>query len=106
MRRRISKIYREIFLSYSYDTPPIYNYVPDADNMVTWKEYMEYGFEYGCNIPMRKSIWYPRFTIVPWRWQFVILSFLYHTVPAMFMDLSMVVVGKKPRFDKYILLKL
>uniref|UniRef100_A0A0A1XFL8 Fatty acyl-CoA reductase n=2 Tax=Zeugodacus cucurbitae TaxID=28588 RepID=A0A0A1XFL8_ZEUCU len=84
----------------TYDTPPIYNYVPDADNMVTWKEYMEYGFEYGCNIPMRKSIWYPRFTIVPWRWQFVILSFLYHTVPAMFMDLSMIVVGKKPRMLK------
>ncbi|XP_037946957.1 fatty acyl-CoA reductase wat [Teleopsis dalmanni] len=84
----------------SYDTPPIYNYVPDADNIVTWKEYMQFGFKYGCDIPLRKSIWYPRFTIVPSVWQYHLLSFLYHTIPAMLMDLSRIVVGKKPQMLK------
>ncbi|EDW81680.1 uncharacterized protein Dwil_GK10887 [Drosophila willistoni] len=83
-----------------YETPPIYNYVPDADNMVSWRRYMEEGFEYGCVIPMRKSIWYPRFTIVPHMWQYHILCFLYHTLPALFMDAIMIVIGKKPRMMK------
>lgn len=81
-----------------YETPPIYNYVPDAENMVTWRRYMEDGFEYGCDIPMRKSIWYPRFTIVPHMWQYHILCFLYHTLPALVMDAIMVIIGKKPRW--------
>ncbi|XP_017083272.1 fatty acyl-CoA reductase wat [Drosophila eugracilis] len=83
-----------------YETPPIYNYVPDAENMVTWRRYMEDGFEYGCDIPMRKSIWYPRFTIVPHMWQYHILCFLYHTLPALVMDAIMVIIGKKPRMMK------
>ncbi|KAH8381904.1 hypothetical protein KR009_000914 [Drosophila setifemur] len=83
-----------------YETPPIYNYVPDQDNMVTWRRYMEDGFEYGCDIPMRKSIWYPRFTIVPHMWQYHILCFLYHTLPALVMDAIMVIIGKKPRMMK------
>ncbi|KAL9888209.1 waterproof isoform 2-T2 [Glossina fuscipes fuscipes] len=83
-----------------YDSPPIYNYVPDASNRTTWRDYIEYGFKYGKDLPLRKSIWYPRFTVVPYKWQFYILSFLYHTVPALFMDLLMLVIGKKPRMLK------
>ncbi|XP_017856195.1 PREDICTED: putative fatty acyl-CoA reductase CG5065 [Drosophila arizonae] len=84
----------------TYETPPIYNYVPDVDNMVTWRNYMETGFKHVNDIPMRKSIWYPCFTIVPYMWQYHILCFLYHTLPAMFMDLIMVLMGKKPRMMK------
>lgn len=59
---------------------------------------MQTGFKYVNDIPMRKSIWYPCFTIVPHMWQYHILCFLYHTLPAMFMDLIMVLMGKKPRY--------
>lgn len=86
-----------ILFCFRYETPPIYNYVPDQENMVSWRRYMEDGFEYGCDIPMRKSIWYPRFTIVPHMWQYHILCFLYHTLPALVMDTIMVLIGKKPR---------
>lgn len=86
-----------LFLVRSYDNPPIYNFVPDANNMSTWREYITFGTEYGKNLPLRKSIWYPRFTIVPTKFQFYILAFFYHTLPALFMDMLMLVIGKKPR---------
>ncbi|KAM7359762.1 waterproof isoform 1-T2 [Cochliomyia hominivorax] len=84
----------------TYDNPPIYNFVPDANNMSTWREYITFGIDYGKNLPLRKSIWYPRFTIVPTKFQFYILSFFYHTLPALFMDMLMLVIGKKPRMLK------
>uniref|UniRef100_A0A1I8P794 Fatty acyl-CoA reductase n=1 Tax=Stomoxys calcitrans TaxID=35570 RepID=A0A1I8P794_STOCA len=84
----------------TYDTPPIYNYVPDSENISSWREFMEYAIEYGRKLPLRKSIWYPCFTIVSVKWQFALLSFLYHTLPALFMDMLMLVIGKKPRMLK------
>ncbi|XP_075145603.1 waterproof [Haematobia irritans] len=84
----------------TYDTPPIYNYVPDSENLSSWREFMEYAIEYGRKLPLRKSIWYPCFTIVSSKWQFSLLSFLYHTLPALFMDMLMLVIGKKPRMLK------
>ncbi|XP_065355218.1 fatty acyl-CoA reductase wat [Calliphora vicina] len=84
----------------TYDNTPIYNYVPDANNMSTWREYITFGTECGKSLPLRKSIWYPRFTIVPTKFQFYILAFFYHTLPALFMDMLLLVIGKKPRMLK------
>ncbi|XP_073840124.1 waterproof [Musca autumnalis] len=84
----------------TYDSPPIYNFIPDPDNIASWREFMEYATEYGRKLPLRKSIWYPCFTIVSSKWQFALLAFLYHTLPALFMDMLMLVIGKKPRMMK------
>lgn len=77
--------------------PPVYNYVASPQNPITWKDYCEYGIEHGRKMPMMKSIWYYRFTMTSSRFLVNILTFLYHTLPALLIDTGLVVMQRKPK---------
>lgn len=82
---------------HKYSEPPVYNYVATPQNPITWKRYCDLGEEHGCKMPISNTIWYNRFTMTSSVLMFAILSFLYHTVPALLMDAGLLVMGKKPK---------
>ncbi|CAD7094220.1 unnamed protein product [Hermetia illucens] len=81
----------------TYDEPPIYNYIPDVENSVSWKTYIKVGYEIGSRLPILRSIWHPNLTITSSKLMFNLLCFLYHTLPGFLMDLGLVAIGRKPR---------
>lgn len=81
----------------NYSEPPVYNYVASPQNPISWKDYCEYGIEHGQKMPMMKSIWYYRFHMTSSRFLISILTFLYHTLPALIIDTGLVIMQRKPK---------
>lgn len=81
---------------YDHDIP-IYNYVTANDNKCSWKQYIETAWELGKQVPIQKSIWYISFTTTDSKLVFTLLWFLYHRLPAFFMDLCLLLIGKKTK---------
>lgn len=80
-----------------YDEPPVYNYVASPENPLKWEEYAKYGVTVGKVMPITKSIWHYTFTIVKSSYMLTILTFLYHTLPAIAMDFLLLLIGKRPK---------
>lgn len=84
----------------SYEEAPIYNYIPDNDNPVLWRDFLQFGYEAGIQIPLVRAIWYPVMNVTKSLILFNLMAFFYHTLPAYLMDTGLVVVGKKPRMKQ------
>ncbi|XP_055690179.1 fatty acyl-CoA reductase wat-like [Lutzomyia longipalpis] len=76
---------------------PIVNFVTTAENKIRWRQYIDYAWSYGSQVPTLKSIWYTVFTVTDSHLIFSLLWFLYHTLPAFFMDICFRLVGKRPK---------
>lgn len=77
--------------------PPVYNFVASSQNPITWNDYCKYGVEHGAKMPMMKSIWYWSFHMSQSRFLVSILTFLYHTLPALLIDTGLVIMQRKPK---------
>lgn len=82
----------------TYDDPPVYNYVASPQNPITWKQYCDMGIDSGKKVPMMNTIWYYRFTMTSSKFLAILLTFLYHTIPAIVMDCGLMAMGKKPKY--------
>lgn len=76
---------------------PIYNFVTANRNKCSWKEYIEHAWEIGQQVPVSKSIWYISFTTTDNQLVHSVLWFLYHRLPAFFMDMGLFLLGKKTK---------
>lgn len=81
----------------TYEEPPIYNYVTSPKNRITWEVYTKYGIEHGLKVPLMKNAWYYSFKMSSSKLLVMILTFLYHTVPAAIVDFGLFVTGRKPK---------
>ncbi|XP_055714402.1 fatty acyl-CoA reductase wat-like [Phlebotomus papatasi] len=76
---------------------PILNFVTTPSNKFRWRQYIDYAWQHGSQVPILKSIWYTVFTTTDSEMIFSLLWFLYHTLPAIFVDLLLRLVGKRPK---------
>lgn len=76
---------------------PIYNFVTANQNKTSWKNYIDYAWEIGQDVPVHKSIWYISFTTTDNKLVHTVLWFFYHRLPAFFMDLCLFAIGKKTK---------
>ncbi|XP_059613253.1 fatty acyl-CoA reductase wat-like isoform X2 [Phlebotomus argentipes] len=80
-----------------HEETPIINFVTKPGNKLPWIDYIDMAWKHGSQLPIFKSIWYAVFTVTDSETWFGVLWFLYHTLPAFFMDLCLRIVGKKPK---------
>jgi alcohol-forming fatty acyl-CoA reductase len=82
----------------SYEEPPVYNYVIEKENAMTWNSYMKYLEIYCDNeFPPLNTLWYHSFTMTQNWFLMTVLTFLYHTLPGAIMDVGFMICGKKPK---------
>lgn len=80
--------------------PPIYNFVPDPENLVQWEAYRVSALTDGVKMPFTRMLWYPTLTVTASKTWFSILCFFYHIVPAIIFDFCLIMVGRKRRMLK------
>lgn len=96
----IFHVYSISFVNFSRNEaadPPIYNYHSSWTNSLTWGQYIDLAFKYGKRIPSSRSIWCYSLTAIKSYTLFYILSILLHTLPAIFLDVGLLIAGQKPR---------
>jgi alcohol-forming fatty acyl-CoA reductase len=81
----------------SYEEPPVYNYVIEKKNAMTWDSYMANMEIAALEYPPLNNLWYHSFTMTQNRILLPVLTFLYHTLPGAIMDLGFILLGKKPK---------
>ncbi|XP_015367357.1 PREDICTED: putative fatty acyl-CoA reductase CG5065 [Diuraphis noxia] len=82
--------------------PPIYNVVSSSSNPLTWKEFSIYNKKYGLQSPSIKAIWPIMLRLSKNKYEYTILCFLLHILPAFFIDSLAKLMGKKPQLmDAY-----
>jgi len=77
--------------------PPIYNYVSSSSNPLTWGEFMVYNKKYGYQMPSVKAIWPILLRLTKYHFEYIILCFLLHIVPAFVIDSIAKLTGRKPQ---------
>lgn len=83
-----------------YDKIQIYNFVSHKKNTLTFKQMLEFYWELSQKIPVLKTMWYYRFEVVDNPIQFQVLHFFYHVLPALFIDLILIVIRKPFRLTR------
>jgi fatty acyl-CoA reductase len=81
----------------TYEEPPIYNFVTNDSNQITWDTYTTLGVKHGSKTPLSKSIWFYAFSLTASKTKAQFLKFFYHIIPALIMDMGLFCVGKKPK---------
>ncbi|XP_063709209.1 fatty acyl-CoA reductase wat-like [Culicoides brevitarsis] len=76
---------------------PVYNFVPKKSNKITYKNYIDISLTATDKIPLKNTAWYTTFTIASNYHLAKTLHFLYHIIPAFFVDFVMLVMRKKFR---------
>nr|XP_022912685.1 putative fatty acyl-CoA reductase CG5065 [Onthophagus taurus] len=66
--------------------PLIINLTGDADNSITWGETLEFSKKHVLNNPFSIMLWYPNATLRTCRFCHVLIVYLFHLVPAYFID--------------------
>lgn len=85
-----------------YEEPPIYNFVADEKNQISWKTYCDLCVLNGVETPLMKSAWYFSLKMSSSKFVVAIFSFLYHLLPAALVDFVLLICGKKPKLlDTY-----
>ncbi|KAH8409864.1 hypothetical protein KR222_011011 [Zaprionus bogoriensis] len=94
-------------LDKSLDVPPershsplIYNYVPSAQNMLTWGGFKIYSLDLSDVYPLEHMMWVPFLHTTSTLWLFQLIAFFYHTLPGYLIDTILRLRGKKPRMTR------
>lgn len=74
--------------------PKIYNYVSSVESPLTWGRYIEEMKYHYLKAPPLQAIWYIFYVLYANLWLGSILRFLFHRIPAMFIDLFCILCGK------------
>ncbi|KAL5239952.1 hypothetical protein ACI65C_007362 [Semiaphis heraclei] len=77
--------------------PPIYNVVSSNSNPLTWGEFSVLNKKYGSQVPPVKAIWPFMLRLSKNRYEYTILCFLLHILPAFFIDSLAKLTGRKPQ---------
>ncbi|KAG7201487.1 hypothetical protein KM043_004246 [Ampulex compressa] len=77
--------------------PPIYNYLSPSDNVLTWGRYVDLTVKYGTKLPLSRSIWCYSLAGVKQSYLYLFLITFLHLLPGLFIDLGLLIAGKKPR---------
>ncbi|KAK9504080.1 hypothetical protein O3M35_010503 [Rhynocoris fuscipes] len=75
----------------------IYNYVTEPENPLTWHDYMHNCTKIGDEMPVQQSVWRHSCSLEPNPFLFTFYSFLLHYLPALLIDLTFLILGKKQR---------
>ncbi|XP_039491003.1 fatty acyl-CoA reductase wat [Drosophila santomea] len=80
--------------------PPIFNFTPNEDNLITWGGFRDKAAVLRYNYPLSKMMWMPflHCTTIPWLFRFT--AIFYHLLPGYAIDLVMRLCGKKARMIK------
>ncbi|XP_075162282.1 fatty acyl-CoA reductase wat-like [Haematobia irritans] len=82
------------------EEPPIFTFVPNKSNSLKWGCFKKLLMEFGCKMPLVAMIWCPFLIFAESRFVYIFLSIIYHLLPGLLIDLSLVLVGKSPRMIK------
>ncbi|XP_022180348.1 fatty acyl-CoA reductase wat-like [Myzus persicae] len=75
---------------------PIYNFVSSSANPLTWGEFSKLNKKYGCEVPSVKAISPILLRLSKNKYEYQILCFILHIIPAFIIDSLAKLVGKKP----------
>ncbi|XP_030759584.1 fatty acyl-CoA reductase wat-like [Sitophilus oryzae] len=76
---------------------PVYNYESFSSQPITWGKYMQLTENYGLIYPSIKAIWYYSLTLYKYYPIYLFVTFFLHTIPALFADVGLFCIGRKPR---------
>lgn len=76
---------------------PVYNFVPKKSNPITFEKFIRIQLDAADTIPLAKCYWYYTFSMIESHTMAKILHFFYHVIPACFVDVTMLLMGKKFR---------
>ncbi|XP_071054447.1 putative fatty acyl-CoA reductase CG5065 [Onthophagus taurus] len=76
--------------------PLIINLTGDADNSITWGETLEFSKKHVLNNPFSIMLWYPNATLRTCRFCHVLVVYLFHLVPAYFIDFLLRIIRITP----------
>jgi len=76
---------------------PIYNYCSPKENELTWGDFTDKTTKYGIMHPPLKAIWYLCYTNNPSGLMHFLSMIFLHYLPAVFIDIISMCMGKKPR---------
>ncbi|CAI6352248.1 unnamed protein product [Macrosiphum euphorbiae] len=77
--------------------PPIYNVVSSSSNPLTWGEFSAFNKSHGSHAPSVKAIWPFMLRISKTKYEYTILCFLLHILPAFIIDSLAKLTGRKPQ---------
>lgn len=70
--------------------------LPQEDLQITWEEIVELGKEVSSRIPFNQLLWYPNGIMTKSKLWHNIHVVLFQLIPAVFVDLLLLVLGYKP----------
>lgn len=76
---------------------PVYNYCSPKENELTWGDFTNKTTKYGVMYPSSKAIWYLCYTNNPSYILHLLSMMFLHYLPAVFIDVISMIMGKKPR---------
>jgi alcohol-forming fatty acyl-CoA reductase len=77
----------------------VYNLTSSAEFKVTWQEIIDIGTSLVEKVPLNGIVWYPGGSMKNNRTYHYLCVFLYHTIPAYFLDALIVLAGHKPMYE-------
>ncbi|KAK6633920.1 hypothetical protein RUM44_004527 [Polyplax serrata] len=77
-------------------TVPVYNCTSGTLNPISWYNYGRLTEKYCLQVPSKYVQWYPGFSFTTNRFRHSIIELFMHFLPALFIDLIMVLNGMKP----------
>ncbi|CAH1721740.1 fatty acyl-CoA reductase wat-like [Aphis gossypii] len=77
--------------------PKIYNIVSSSSNPLTWGEFSSYNKKFGQHVPSIKAIWPIMLRLSKNKYEYTILCFLLHIIPAFIIDSLAKLTGRKPQ---------
>lgn len=80
--------------------PPIFNLVSSSSNSLTWGEFSYFNKKYGYQYPSTKLIWPIMLRLTGRKYEYIILSFLLHTIPGVLIDTLAKLTGNEPKLLK------
>jgi len=72
----------------------VYNCTNGDMNPLTWTQLATLSYPHALRYPVQKMLWFPSYAGTASRWRHKINNFLYHTVPAHFLDTLLRISGK------------
>ncbi|XP_063709163.1 fatty acyl-CoA reductase wat-like [Culicoides brevitarsis] len=84
----------------SYQSIPVYNFVPSRKNRLTWGQFLEENFAAAETFPNSKAYWYFAFETVEDKIKYSILHFFYHTLPGHIVDFFLQFTNTKFRLSR------
>lgn len=80
------------------DSVPVFNFVSSKNNPLTWGKYLEESMRSGQELATAKALWCFSITLTNYLPTYYLLIFLLHTLPALIVDIVLVVTLQTPRF--------